>query len=69
MNLEIKSILPWSAPKKVATRAGDRMLSTAEPTQEFWQLWRDNKESLKAAGISLGKRGEAWQRYHRDGWA
>ena len=57
----MKTILPWSDPKKVTTRAGDRMLSTAEPTQEFWQLWRDNKEALKAAGISLGKKGEAWQ--------
>jgi SNF2 family DNA or RNA helicase len=50
--INLETILPWSEPKRVATRAGDRMLRKSPATEAFWALWRANKETLKAAGIS-----------------
>lgn len=38
------------------------MLRTATPTAAFWQKWRDSKDELKAAGISLSKnRDDEWE--------
>jgi len=45
----------WSAAKLVNTRRGAKELRTASPTPEFWDLWRGQKDLLKARGISLGK--------------
>jgi hypothetical protein len=52
--IEIAALLPWSAPKEVKTKLGDRLLRTAPATESFWAIWRANKETLKAAGISCG---------------
>lgn len=30
----------------------------AEPTEEFWAEWKENKTALKAEGVSVFKRGE-----------
>ncbi len=59
--------IPWSAPKRINTSRGPRILRTAPATQEFWALWRAQKAKLQAAGIGCGKTpsGE-WQVCH---WA
>jgi SWI/SNF-related matrix-associated actin-dependent regulator 1 of chromatin subfamily A len=50
--IEIEKLLRWSEPKQIETPLGLRLLRTAEPTQEFWRIWREAKEELKDAGLS-----------------
>lgn len=53
--------LRWSKPKQVATRRGLRFLRVAEPTDEFWRLWKANSAFLKQAGFSLFQNNGHWQ--------
>lgn len=53
--IKLEGLASWSAPKKVETRNGPRNLRTAPATDSFWNAWRSGKETLKAAGISVGK--------------
>ena len=50
----------WSAPKRVSTRRGDRLLSTCPPDGRFWGEWKRSKEALQKAGISCINHG-GWQ--------
>ena len=52
MNVNLETLVAWSAPKRVSTRNGDRNLRKGPATQEFWAAWRSGKEAMKAAGIS-----------------
>ncbi len=61
MTLELETLLPWSAPATVETKAGTRILRKAKPTESFWSLWRSNKETLKAAGISCSQYNGNWE--------
>jgi SWI/SNF-related matrix-associated actin-dependent regulator 1 of chromatin subfamily A len=54
--------LQFSEPKIVMTRMGERTVRNAEPTEAFWQAWRDDKLAVKAAGYSLSKD------YHSGQW-
>lgn len=57
MNTEqIQALLPWSTPKEVTTKHGQRMLSKAEPTESFWRVWRERKSAMMAAGVSVGNK-------------
>lgn len=49
--------LKWSDP---VVRAG-KALCTAEPTDDFWDYYRDNKDDLKKQGISVSKYTGKWQ--------
>lgn len=53
-------LLDWSKPEKRMTMRGEKMVSQAAPTQAFWNVWRERKEELKSAGISVKKVGEAF---------
>lgn len=53
--IEISSILPWSEPKRVQTARGPRILRKAQPTDEFRDHYRGNKEAFKEAGVSWSK--------------
>ena len=59
--LQIETLLPWGEPKKIGTKAGERILRKAAPTEAFWALWRANKETLKRAGLSVGQYQGAWE--------
>lgn len=59
--LQIATLLPWTDPKPVNTSRGPRMLRTAAPTGEFWNLWRQNKAELQKAGISCSKPEGGWE--------
>lgn len=50
-----KSKLKWSAPKRVATRNGDRILRTAKPDKDFWDVWKERKDELNLKGVTLTK--------------
>ena len=58
--MKINELLPWGAPKRCNTRNGPRDLRTATPTQNFWALWRANKEALKTAGIAVNQTDGNW---------
>ena len=58
--IKIADLLKWSKGKRVETKQGPRMLRTSEPTEEFWAIWRSDKQALKDAGISLGKDKGTW---------
>src|SRR5919108_2623210 len=53
MKLEIEKLLAWSQAKQVNTRNGQRMLRKAQPTHEFWAVWKREKQALKDAGVSV----------------
>lgn len=59
--MEIENILPWSQPKLVQTSRGPKNLCKGIPTVEFWDLWKQRKEDLRKAGISVGKSGDNWE--------
>src|SRR3972149_12167507 len=47
--------ISWGTPKRVNTKQGPRDLHKAPATENFWLLWKKNKEELKNAGISVSK--------------
>jgi SWI/SNF-related matrix-associated actin-dependent regulator 1 of chromatin subfamily A len=53
--IDLNTLLPWSAPKRVSTKNGERDLCVAAPDDRFWDLWRNHKYDLKKAGIGLGR--------------
>ena len=55
MKVELEKLVQWSAPKRVKTRQGDRMLRTAQVTPEFWDAWKAGKDELKKAGVSVSR--------------
>ena len=59
--VNIATMLPWSERKLVSTSRGDRYMQKAEPTEDFWGLWRTNRATLKDAGISCSQYNGAWQ--------
>ena len=61
----MKIELNWSDETK---NARGQLVSTASPSQEFWQVWRERKTAVKAAGYSVRKDGGAWvvTRYRDD---
>lgn len=66
IDIDIEKLLPWSAPVLKETSRGPRMLRTAEATEDFWRIWRPNKEKLKTAGLSCkpnksGRRDDPWE--------
>lgn len=50
---EIEALLPWSEPREVNTKVGPRKVRSADPTEEFWGLWKLNRSELQSAGISV----------------
>lgn len=59
--IEIEKLLPWSAGEIKTTPRGIRLLRKASPTEDFWRIWRANKQVLKDAGISCSQYGGAWE--------
>lgn len=60
--IDFETLAQWSTAKLVATRIGPKLVRNAKPTDEFWSAWRDHKDALKGAGISLSKdRTGNWQ--------
>lgn len=55
MNIDLETILPWSAPKPVTTKLGPRLLRKASPTDAFSAAWKTGQSELRAAGISWSK--------------
>lgn len=60
----ILASLKWSNEEKVNTRAGERIVKSAPIPTEFWELWKQDGASLKAAGYSVGKYQGNWQITH-----
>ena len=62
--IDIPSLLPWSEPQKITTKSGVKMARTAIPTEHFWSLWRESKETLKSQGVSCFKdQKEVWRAF------
>ncbi len=54
--------LNWGPPEFVETRNCSYYLRTAIATSEFWEVWKQNKAALKAAGISCDRQPEGqWE--------
>lgn len=53
--INIETLVPWGAAKRVETRSGPRNLRVAPVSPAFWDAWRAGKDALKAAGVSCGK--------------
>ena len=51
--LNVETLVRWRKSKECATKNGPRILRTAIPTEQFWQAWRDNRDALRAAGVSV----------------
>lgn len=59
--MEIETLLPWSLPVQKETARGPKLLRTAAPTSKFWEVYKVNKEALKASGIGVSKFKDQWQ--------
>jgi len=53
--MELK--LDWSAE---TVHTDGRFISTAKPNSDFWQVWRERKSAVKAAGYSVRKVDDQW---------
>ena len=53
MNLNLN----WSTE---SVHTDGRFISTASPTPDFWQVWRERKRQVKAAGYSVRKIDDEW---------
>lgn len=65
--IDFEDTLDLTEPKIVMTKFGERAVRSADPTEEFWEAWRENKATLKAAGWSVSKSdytGGKWQVTH-----
>ena len=49
--------LDWSKGEK---QSDGRLLKTAQPTPEFWALWKVKKSAIKKAGYGVKKIDDAW---------
>lgn len=56
-----ESLAAWSAPKKVNTSQGPRIVRSAVPGKKFWDAWGKDKEKLKRQGIGVTKYQGEWQ--------
>ena len=52
--------LDFGESQRVETRRGTTYVREAAPTEQFWRVWRQNKDAVKDAGFSLRK-------YHDEG--
>ena len=52
---EVIASLNFDEPRLVNTKAGERLVSNASPSDDFWTAWKTYKAELKNAGISVGK--------------
>ena len=59
--LNLASLCAWGAPKPVNTKNGPKLLRKSAPTEKFWNLWRANKDALKAAGLGISKYNGDWE--------
>lgn len=59
VTLAIETLLPWGPARPIVTAKGHRDLRTyklkegSEEAARFWKVWRQAKEQLRAAGISV----------------
>ncbi|MBA3563096.1 MAG: hypothetical protein H0W33_03625 [Gammaproteobacteria bacterium] len=53
MDIRIDKLLRWSQPVDVETSRGVGSSRMANPTSDFWGLWRAHKRQLKANGIRV----------------
>lgn len=58
-------MVDWKEEKTVLAKSGPHEVKVGSPTQEFWEAWRRDKQSLKDQGFSVTKtmNGE-WQVSH-----
>jgi superfamily II DNA or RNA helicase len=65
MNIhDLMATVEWSHPIQLNTKRGVRLLKKAPITDQFWKVYREDKELFKEqmskAGINLGKFREEW---------
>ena len=53
--IQIAELCHWSEARRVETKHGPRNLRKAVPSEDFWAAWESDKQSLKDAGISIGR--------------
>lgn len=51
----IEDLLQWSNPERMDTIRGPKDICAGFPNENFWQIWKKNKEILKQAGIKVNK--------------
>lgn len=61
MTLDLNTILPWGPTKKVQTKGGEKLVREAAPDEKFWLAWREAKQQLKEAGISVTQFKGEWR--------
>lgn len=53
--------MDWSDPRLVETSRGKRVVMDSAPSEDFWNVWRERKDEVKATGLAVNKRDENWQ--------
>jgi SNF2 family DNA or RNA helicase len=65
--LDIESLARWGKAREVRTKYGPRLVRSAAIGDEFFQIWNERKEELKAFGLSVSPRYDdpsKWQVSH-----
>lgn len=52
--------LEWEPPKEINTRGGPMQIKKASPNEQFWELWRQYKPQLQAAGFTISNFQGVW---------
>jgi superfamily II DNA or RNA helicase len=59
--MDVPTLLNWSDPFSVSTRNGIRSCRSAIPTEDFWKTWKEHKQTLMNANVSVF-------RHEQKGW-
>ena len=58
---EIEGLLSWSSWRVVQVRGMNKRVRNANPTENFWIIWRNDKRSVKELEFSVSKYNDRWQ--------
>jgi superfamily II DNA or RNA helicase len=47
--------LDWSDPEEINTKAGPMMLRKAPPNNDFWEAWKEHKDTFQKSGFNVSK--------------
>lgn len=52
--------LNWSEERVINTRNGPTKMKSAPPSEQFWEVYKEHKQTLSDAGFSISKFGGSW---------
>jgi hypothetical protein len=60
MTIDIEMLTQWSDPYIIDTKNGPTLVRKGRVTDEFWRIYKTEKDQLRRAGISVSKYNGVW---------